>query len=921
MSPADPSLDAPILRTKLFAPSPPRQLVPREPLLDALQDAPGLVVVSAPAGFGKSTLVASWLRQTGVPFAWLSLEEADNTPRRFLTYLAAALGELPGDLDATLRPWLRSPQLPPVEVLLNPLLNALSQGEDEAVLVLDDLHTLHDTTVHGWLRHLIEHLPIGFRLVLSSRTEPPFSIARWRGRGRVREVGASDLRFSAGETHRFLADIMGLPLTHHASRELHQCTEGWAAGLQMAALSLGHPSQVDGLVEAFRGGHRHVLEYLSDEVLARQDDALLDFLLRVSILERFQAPLCDALMDHPDGADMLQRLEAENLFLIPLDAQRRWFRFHHLFRQLLEAQRRQRLGDATERQLHQRASDWFLHHDLPDEALNHALAADDRERSLDVLKRFAESTLEQGDAATVLDWFECVPLEWVEATPGLPIQRALALYLSVHWQALQEWAPRLREVLKRQSDARPGHLQALETWLATAGADRETVLQAGPMAMEQLPEEEYLLRSVLAITLGSALMTEGRYDEARDVFKLQGGTSPKPDHLGLDATRTYFVGRILLVQGHLDRAHRHHVDQWQRLAGDGLPHPLASLSLIGQAESSYEWGRLEEARGLVQQAMAVDRGCFPLNALRAQVLLLDIERSRRDLDASLGAAEVMLQMMQHIAIGPWEGQIAVQRMRTLALMATSRNDAEAEAAWQQWGLASGIAEVDDLGSLLQLEEPKEVVITLGIRWLLHRGQGELARKHCVELRGFAQTYAWRRVLIESWLLESQALLSTSSSAAVEALRRALTLAAESGHVQVVADEREWLQSLPESLWNQASIDVPSAFLQTLVQDVQPTTSSNPASSTPPASIEGGAGEVLSQRELEVLQAVAAGGTNADVGDQLCISPRTVKKHLENIYGKLDVHGRVEAIHRARKLGLLNLESSADDASTQKILLT
>ncbi len=502
----------------------------------------------------------------------------------------------------------------------------------------------------------------------------------------------------------------------------------------------------------------------------------------------------------------------------------------------------------------------------------------------------------------------------------MPIHRALALYLSVHWQELLEWAPRLRDVLRRQADDRPGHLHALETWLATAGADRDTALREGPLALQHLPEDEYLLRSVLAITLGSALMTEGDYDEARKIFTLQDHHPRKANHLGLDATQAYFIGRILLIQGHLSQAHRHHVDQWQRFAGDGVPHPLASLSLIGQAESYYEWGRLEEARGLVQQAVAVDRGCFPLNALRAQVMLLDIERSLRDLDGSLGAAEVMLQMMQHISIGPWERQIEVQRMRTLALMASTRHDAEAEAAWQQWGLSSGIAEADDLGPLLQLEEPKEVVITLGIRWLLHRGQHELARKRCLDLRGFAKTYAWRRVLIESWLLESQALLPTQPDAAAETLVQALTLAAESGHVQVVVDEQEWLRTLPAGFWKQVGADVPPAYLQTLEQRVLTATSLPGATSTPAVSVAlSETGEILSQRELEVLRAVAAGGTNAEVGDQLCISPRTVKKHLENIYGKLDVHGRVEAIHRARKLGLLSLESPSEDGSARRLL--
>lgn len=913
-----PSIDLPILATKLFAPRLRERMVRRVPLISRLDHASDLILVSAPAGFGKSTLLAEWLSQTQVTSSWLSLEPSDNDLRRFLEYLAAALGRLEPTFSDAIVPYLQAPQLPTVEVLLNPLLNALSKSQRHQrghrnVLVLDDYHTIENPTVHALIQHWIEHLPPGFGLVLSSRTELPFSVSRWRGQGRLTELRADDLRFSEDESHSFLSHVMDLDLAPQQTTTLQHCTEGWVVGLQMAALSMCGQSDLTPLVDAFTGSHRFVLDYLTDEVLARQNGEVLDFLLRVSPLERFNAPLCDAMLDRQDSAEMLAKLEAKNLFLIPLDDERQWFRFHHLFQQLLERQLVQRLSPRDLVALRLRACDWLTHQGLPDEALGQALIAEDRERTIAILERFAERALQQGDAAAAMRWFDRVPLEWVEARPGLAINRALALFLAVQWSDLEDWAPRLQELLLQElqsqdlDDVTEGRSLTLTACAATVRADSATAIQASRRALELLPPEDRLLRAVASITMGATLLQGSDYDGAKSAFANAARWCNQGNSLGLDATCSYYEGRIDLIVGRSRESYERHRRSWAEESASPTPLPMSSLSLVGQAEVYFEWGELERADDLAQQAIDLNRGCFPFNELRARLVRVDIARARRRYAGALSAAEAMNDMMQVPSLEHWEASTRVHRMQTLALQAQLLVDRYATNEWLEWGEDFALATTEDLTTKLLPEDPPAAAIALGIRWLLWRGESDVALAKTRQLRAMAQTRQWHRTIIESWLLEAQAHGTEHPEKVLAALRKALEIAESGRFVQVISDDREWLRSLPEALLREAFGDLTSGF-RTRVKaalEIGPSPSRSLAANLPESrSQPSHLPEILSQRELEVLQAVAAGGTNAAVGETLFISPSTVKKHLENIYGKLDVHNRVEAIHRARKMGWL-----------------
>ncbi|MCG8456658.1 MAG: hypothetical protein MI919_10295, partial [Holophagales bacterium] len=546
-----PTIELPILETKLFAPRSRQRRVPRERLFALLDRAPGWILVSAPAGAGKTTLLGEWLARGGARSAWLSLEQADEDPRRFLAYLSAAAATWERSLRETLLGFLEAPLLPPPDTLLLPFLNGLGRLEGRSVLVLDDYHTIRSPAVHGLVEHWIAHSPPGFRLVISTRADPPFALSRWRAQGRLTELRARDLRFGEAESRTFLTRVMGLELDRTLAASLHRKTEGWIAGLQMAALSLRGRRDTAAFVEAFSGGHRHVLDYLSDEVLRSLAPDMLEFLLGICILERFRSGLCDTVLERNDSRERIAELEAGNLFLVPLDDERGWYRLHHLFRQLLERQLREREGPAERARLRSRACDWLFAEGYAEEALQHAVAAGDRERTLEVLESLLETILPKGDLLTALEHLDRIPLDWVESRPRLAFYRALALFFGIRWDELEQWWPKLRPLLSGED--RKGHeglALTVEACRATAGARRDAAIEPARRALELLDAREGLARAVAALNLGASLLLRADYSGARSALRavaLHGSEIGGP--LAPTATCSYLAARIDLICG------------------------------------------------------------------------------------------------------------------------------------------------------------------------------------------------------------------------------------------------------------------------------------------------------------------------------------------------------------------------------------
>ncbi|MDY7094742.1 MAG: LuxR C-terminal-related transcriptional regulator [Acidobacteriota bacterium] len=900
------SAEYPVLSTKLFAPMLGGETVGRDRLLQRLDQATGLIVVSAPAGFGKSTLVGDWLQQRPWPSAWLSLEPADGELRRFLGYLAGALAQLSEAAGASLRPLLNAPRLPPPEAALVPVINALGAQEADTVLVLDDFHVIDNEEVHQLVAHWTHHLPPGFRLVICTRADPPFSLARLRGQGRLTELRARDLRFSPQESSLFLRQAMGLDLHPRLTRALQQRTEGWIAGLQLAALSLRGQEDAASFVEAFSGSHRYVLDYLTEEVLHRQPPEVLDFLLPVSLLQRFCAELCDAMLERESSHQLLRQMEADNLFLIPLDQNRRWFRFHHLFRELLRQTLENRLDPEARAALHRRASDWLLAQNLPTEALEQALAARDRGRALDILALHAGPALERGDAASVAGWFEAVPQEWVEAAPQVALTQALMLFMTMRWKELAQASPQLERALAEDLEDRVrGSALTLAACSATVRTERAEAIAAARGALELLAPEDRLLRAVAAITLGTSLLAQADYDAASEAFHQAAAYSRAGgDQLGIDATSHFYQGRLQLLQGRTHEALRIHREAAAEGFGEGSSGergsgeeggPMTCLPILGEAEVRFEWGELERAQKLVEEGLAINRDCFPFNEVMARLILLEVARARRDFSSALSGAELLLDILRQASLLQWEPQAQMHRLRTIALRACLEDDPVAWEEWREWIETSGLLDDDDVEAKLLPELPRTATVSLGIRWLERRGDAERAARWARELRSVARRHRWHRAIIESWLLEAMARRHRDAEAVAELLQEAFQLAEEGRFVQVLADEKEWLGELPGEVLAPALEKVTPAFRRRLLEALE-IPSTGPSGTQLP--------ELLSPREREVLAEVARGGTNETVGEALFISPSTVKKHLENIYGKLGVHNRQEAVHRAQSLGLL-----------------
>jgi LuxR family maltose regulon positive regulatory protein len=477
----------PLLTTKLNIPPVRSGLVPRPRLTERLNEGvtrmPSprkLTLVSAPAGFGKTTLVAEWLTHrrasgdAGRPVAWLSLDEEDNDPARFFTYLVAALQTVDPDIGQAAQAMLQAPQPPPPEPLLTSLINDVAATPRPFVLVLDDYHLIHTLPIHRQLAFLLEHQPPQMHLVIASREDPPLPLSRLRARGQAREIRRADLQFTPEETAEFLQQVARQELPPRDVAALQRRTEGWAAGLQLLALSIRGRDDVLQLVRSFTGSHRYVLDYLIEEVFEQQSAEAQDFLLKTAILDRFTAALCDAVTGRNDGRAVLLALDQANLFIVRLDESRQWYRYHRLFADLL----RHRLEVASTHelaQLHRRASRWYAANGLPADAVQHALAGSDWERAATLTLDLGESMLKRGEVATLLGWLQALPDEEVCTRPQLCLSYSWALILTSQLDAAEFYLRRAEQAAE-DAPALLGDIAAALAFIArTRGDDRRTI--------------------------------------------------------------------------------------------------------------------------------------------------------------------------------------------------------------------------------------------------------------------------------------------------------------------------------------------------------------------------------------------------------------------------------------------------------------
>jgi LuxR family transcriptional regulator, maltose regulon positive regulatory protein len=895
----------PLLVTKLHMPRPRAQLVSRSHLTERLQEgiAGTLTLLSAPAGFGKTTLLAQWVTQSGMLVAWLSLESEDNDPTRFLTYLIAALQTLDPHLGARALARLELPQPAEPETVLALLTNDLMHWQGGAfALVLDDYHVVEAPPIHRALTFLLEHLPPHMHLIIATRADPPLPLARLRARGQLTELRAAELRFRAGEAGAFLEEVMGLHLTPQDVTTLQTRTEGWIAGLQLAALSLQGRATVSGFIPTFTGSHHFVLDYLSEEVLSRQPASVQTFLLQTSILDRLSGSLCDAVTGQEESQAMLEALERANLFVAALDDERQWYRYHHLFADLLRSRLHQ-TAPALVPELHRRASTWYEQHDLIIEAVHHARLAPDVEGMIRLIEQHTHSLAFRGQAHTVLNWLHALPDELVRAHPRLCFSQVLLL---VFTGQLAEALQRLQDAEQSASHITPAdEAQAFLNQVATVQAyilfikgDLATSVALAEHASDQLAERPVQVQEATSVIAAHRLLLSGdvrRVGEQR-VARLASPLESMSDVFAMGVfvhlTGILLQARLLRLQGRLQRAAATY-EQMAQVQGahEGvLIHPGYCFGL---GEIRYEWNDLETAERLLEQGMEALRGPLALAAdsiAQGYATLARLHQARNKNTSALALVDAFVQLAEARQFAPAQLDFASAVRAQLELMGGNL------AAAVRWTETSGLSALDDLA----YPREREYLTFARVRI----GQGRLdpagpflseALRLLERLREDAEAKSRMGSALEILIL--QALVFSAQGKGTEALtvlQRALTLAEPEGYIRLFVDEEEPMVALLRHAYARG---IAPDYVATLLS-----AAGSPALAAP--SPAGSLLEPLTERELDILRLLVTGLSNAAMARELVITIGTVKSHVNHIYGKLGVNSRSQAIARAHTLHLI-----------------
>jgi LuxR family maltose regulon positive regulatory protein len=880
-------MTTPLLTTKLYTPPVRPELVPRARLTERLNEGTTrkLTLVSAPAGFGKTTLLSEWTQQSPFPVTWVSLDADDRDPARFWAYFMAALQTVQAEAGRAILAAFQSPQPPPIEVVLTALINEIAAMPHHFALVLDDYHLIEAQPIHGALAFLLDHLPPQMHLIIAGRADPPLPLARLRGRGQLTELREDDLRFTPDEATAFLNHVMGLNLSEQDAAALEARTEGWIVGLQLAALSMQGRHDVGQFVESFTGSHRYILDYLIEEVFQQQSAEVQDFLLKTSILDRFTAPLCDAIVEQDgilpyDAQAMLERLDQANLFIIPLDHERRWYRYHRLFADLLRHRLDMVSGPERVALLHAQASKWYETNGFPADAVHHALAAHDWERAATLILDVSETMLKRGEVTTLLGWLQALPDEVVRARPGLCLNYSWALVLTGQMDAAESYL-RQAEQTAQDAPALLGEIIAAQAYIARARGDDRRTIELSQRALSLLPQADLLSRSVVAVNLGIAHWSSGHLTEAEQALTEADYAAQQSGNIYARLTALCFLGTIQAAWGRLHRA-AELFRQATRLGGQS---PGTALAHNDLGALLYEWNDLEAAADHLQRGIELSqRGGNVEVQIGGYRTLARVKQAQGDASAALDALQKAHQLAHEKDVSP------LVRARNAAYhveMALAQDDVATAVHWAEQ--VTEDADAFPFYPFLRLTPA---------RLLLAQNQMAAAAKQSEALYEMAVRAGWQFGVVEVRAL--QALAAPTPTAALAFLADALALAQPEGHVRTFVDKGEPMAAL---LREAASQGMAPDYVAKLLAafEVAPQERRRPEPPPPPAQP---LIEPLSERELQVLRLVATGLSNRDIAEALYISVNTVKTHLQRIYGKLGVSSRTAATTKAQKLNLL-----------------
>ncbi|HLO30919.1 MAG TPA: LuxR C-terminal-related transcriptional regulator [Anaerolineales bacterium] len=946
-----------ILATKLYIPPPPPKVVVRTRLIERLNEglSTGVILISAPAGFGKTTLVSEWVDHSRLDaekdskienrkivnrkseilnrVAWLSLDEEDSNPARFLTYLVAALQTVAPKLGEGALDVLQSPQPPPSESILTALLNEIISLPDGLILVLDDYHVIDSKAVDEALTFLVEHLPPRMHLVITTREDPALPIPRLRARRQLIELRAADLRFTASEAAEFLDQVMNLHLPAEDVATLEDRTEGWIAGLQLAALSMQGHRDVAGFIQAFAGDHRYIVDYLVEEVLQRQPEPIRNFLLQTSILDRLNGPLCDAVIGQEDSRARLEALQRGNFFLIPLDDKRHWYRYHHLFADVL---RMHLMAEQPDRvpALHRRASEWYEQNGSAADAIRHALAGGDFERAAGLMELAWTALRKSRQDAMFFGWLKALPDELLRYRPVLSVAQAHAL-LSIgelegvenRLRDAERWLDSTAEARARSDASQgapaagmvvvdkeefrrlPGTIAIARAGLSLARGDVPSTVKYARLALDVAPEDDHVTRGGAAGFLGLASWTSGDLEAAYRTFADGMASLQKAGNISDAINGATTLAAIRIAQGRLHDAMRTYEQALQLARERGTPAVRGTADIyVGMSELEREHNDLHAAtQHLLRSREMGEHTGFPQNRYRWLVAMARIREAQGDLDGALD----LLDEAERLYMSDFSPNVRPIAARKARVWVVQGRSGEALG----WASEQGLSAEDELSYLREFEH-----ITLA-RILLARYKSDRSDSSIREATGLlerllnaAQEGGRTGNVIEILVLQALAHQAPGDNlAALLPLGKALTLAEPEGYVRMFLDEGEPVRSLIEDLRGKIADDSFAVsgsqpvellpYIDRLLQSFSTGQSSILPIENRKSTIENTL-EPLTERELEILRLFKTELSGPEIARELVIGLSTVRTHTKGIYSKLNVNNRRAAVKRAEELKLI-----------------
>jgi LuxR family maltose regulon positive regulatory protein len=927
-----------ILATKLYIPPPPPKVVVRTRLIERLNEAPGLALISAPAGFGKTTLVSEWVTTLttsplplgeglGVRVAWLSLDEGDRDPARFLTYLIAALRTVAPKLGEGALEVLQAAQSqpPPAESILTALLNEIITLPEGLILVLDDYHVIDSRAVDEALNCLAAHLPPQLHLVTTTREDPALPIPRLRARRQLTELRAADLRFTPSEAAEFLSQVMDLPLSAKDIAALEDRTEGWIAGLQLAALSMRGRQDVSGFIKEFAGDNRYIVDYLIEEVLHRQPEAVRSFLLQTSILDRLNGPLCDTVIgDQQEGSSArLEALQRGNFFLIPLDDRRHWYRYHHLFADVLRMHLMTEQPDQVPA-LHRRASKWYEQNGSPVDAIRHALAGEDFERAANPIEMAVPAMNRMRQEATVLGWMQALPEELFRARPVLSIEYVGTIMsnggvegVEARLRDAERWLDMIKDrhepfdyaqdlrrpaemVVVNEEEFRrlPGAIAMYHAGLALARGDVIETVRHARRILGLVPEEDHLGRGGAAGLMGLALWMDGDLEAGYRSFAEGMAQLQMAGNISDAVGGVLALADIRITQGRLHDAMRIYEGALQLARENGTPALRGTADMyVGMSELEREHNDLSAAtQHLLRSREQGEHTGFPQHTYRWRLAMARLREVQGDLDGALD----LLEEAEPLYVSDFFPDVRpIAALKARVWTAQGRLDKAFD-----WTRQRGLSAKDELSYLREFEH-----ITLA-RILLARYKSDHAGKSLHEATGLlerllsaAQEGERMGSAIEILVLQALAHYAQGDlQAALIPFEQAVTLAEPEGYIRIFLDEGPSMEQLLREAAARKIMPDHTRKLLAAFEAEGPANEGEPLLLKTPASQS--LIEPLTERELEVLRLFKTELSGPEIARELVIGLSTVRTHTKSIYSKLNVNSRRAAVKRAGELGLI-----------------